>query len=163
TRGATIYDLPPEGVQIYLAASGKKMAELAGHVANGLITTSGKPVELYTTTILPAFEQGPQAAGRTSTRLDKMIGTQASFASQDSSLPPDRGRWSAAGRPPSAARSKCARLAARATTRRRSASSRGCPAPGEALPSRRDEPPLACPRHRCARKDPERHSGFVGC
>ena len=83
TLGATIYDLPAEGVQIYLAASGARMAELAGHVANGIITTSGKPVGLYRDTILPAFEKGARESGRNSKRLDKMIEMKVSFSVED--------------------------------------------------------------------------------
>jgi len=83
TSSATIYDLPPEGVQVYLAASGGKMAELAGRVANGLITTSGKPMELYRDTILPAFEKGAREAGRNSKRLDHMIEMKVSFSMED--------------------------------------------------------------------------------
>ena len=47
TEGATIYDLPPEPIPIWIAAGGPKGARFAG-AEGGLITTSGKPRELYT-------------------------------------------------------------------------------------------------------------------
>ncbi|MDE3075159.1 MAG: TIGR03557 family F420-dependent LLM class oxidoreductase, partial [Chloroflexota bacterium] len=83
TRDATIYDLPPEGIQLYVAASGPKMAELAGRVGNGLITTSGKSMSLYRDQLLPAFERGAREAGRNTKSLDRMIEMKVSFSVED--------------------------------------------------------------------------------
>ena len=53
TRNATIYDRPAVPVPIYVAAAGALVAKYAGRSADGFICTSGKPMELYTETLLP--------------------------------------------------------------------------------------------------------------
>ena len=50
--GAVIYDLPPEPIPVWIAAGGPKGARFAG-AQGGLITTSGKPRELYAERLLP--------------------------------------------------------------------------------------------------------------
>ncbi len=42
-ENARVYDLPDEPVEIMVAASGEKAAELAGRIGDGLISTSAKP------------------------------------------------------------------------------------------------------------------------
>jgi coenzyme F420-dependent glucose-6-phosphate dehydrogenase len=64
TRKATIYDRPAIPIPIYIAAAGASAARLAGRVADRLICTSGKGMELYSATLLPAMIEGARAAGR---------------------------------------------------------------------------------------------------
>src|SRR6185503_10738190 len=52
TELATIYDKPDQPVPIYIGASGPAATRLAGRIADGFITTSGKGHELYTDTLL---------------------------------------------------------------------------------------------------------------
>ena len=47
-----------------VAAAGPRAARFAGRVGDGFITTSGKPAELYTETLLPAVAEGIAKAGR---------------------------------------------------------------------------------------------------
>lgn len=79
TENATIYDLPEQRVPIYVAASGPAATRLAGRVADGFITTSGKPRELYTDTLLPALDEGAKKVGRTVQDLDLMIEMKVSY------------------------------------------------------------------------------------
>jgi coenzyme F420-dependent glucose-6-phosphate dehydrogenase len=82
---ATIYDRPDPRVPIYIAAAGPAATRLAGRVAQGFITTSGKPEELYTETLLPALREGTQKAGRSADAVDTMLEVKVSFD-------PDRAR-----------------------------------------------------------------------
>jgi coenzyme F420-dependent glucose-6-phosphate dehydrogenase len=82
---ATIYDRPDPRVPIYIAASGPAATRLAGRVAQGFITTSGKSEELYTETLLPALREGIQQAGRSADAVDTMLEVKVSFD-------PDRAR-----------------------------------------------------------------------
>ena len=79
TNNATIYDRPEHPVPLYIAASGPAATRLAGRVGDGFITTSGKPRELYTDTLLPALDDGAKKAGRTVADLDLMIEMKVSF------------------------------------------------------------------------------------
>ena len=79
TEHATIYDRPEQQVPIYLAASGPVATRFAGSAGDGFITTSGKPPELYTETLLPAVAAGAQKSGRTVADLDMMIEVKVSF------------------------------------------------------------------------------------
>ena len=83
TRNATLFDRPAGGVKAYVAASGELMAQLAGRLSDGLITTSGKATELYTDQLLPAFERGARDAGRDPAKLDRMIEMKVSFSLED--------------------------------------------------------------------------------
>src|ERR1051325_11273683 len=47
TEQATIYDKPEQQVLIYIGATGSAATRLAGRIADGSITTSGKGHELY--------------------------------------------------------------------------------------------------------------------
>ena len=79
TREATIYDRPEEAVPIYVAAAGPVIAKLAGEQAEGFICTSGKPMELYSQTLLPAVDAGLAKAGRAPDSIDRMIEMKVSF------------------------------------------------------------------------------------
>jgi coenzyme F420-dependent glucose-6-phosphate dehydrogenase len=79
TRDATIYDRPDEPVPLYVAASGPAAARLAGRTADGFICTSGKGIELYRDTLLPALREGADKAGRDYDALDKMIEMKVSY------------------------------------------------------------------------------------
>lgn len=79
TQGATLYDRPPGGVPLYVAASGERAAEFAGRVGDGFICTSGKGMELYRDTLLPAVARGAAAAGRDGAPIEKMIEMKVSF------------------------------------------------------------------------------------
>ncbi len=79
TENATIYDKPEQQVPIYIGASGPAATRLAGRIADGFITTSGKGHALYTDTLLPAVKEGAEKAGRKIDDLDLMIEVKVSF------------------------------------------------------------------------------------
>jgi coenzyme F420-dependent glucose-6-phosphate dehydrogenase len=79
TRNATIYDRPDEPVKLYVAASGPAAARLAGRVGDGFICTSGKGMELYSETLLPAVREGAQKAERDYDGIEKTIEMKVSF------------------------------------------------------------------------------------
>ncbi len=79
TEKATIYDKPERPVPIYIGASGPAATRLAGRIADGFITTSGKGHDLYTETLLPAVREGAEKAGRKIDDLDLMIEVKVSF------------------------------------------------------------------------------------
>jgi len=79
TEKATIYDRPDVPVPIYLGGSGPAATRLAGRVADGFITTSGKAPSLYTDTLLPALRDGVQKAGRSLDDLDTLMEMKVSF------------------------------------------------------------------------------------
>jgi coenzyme F420-dependent glucose-6-phosphate dehydrogenase len=77
--GAQIYDRPDRPVPIYVAAGGPVMAKYAGRVADGLICTSGKGMELYVEQLMPALDEGASAAGRSASEVDRMIEIKISY------------------------------------------------------------------------------------
>ena len=79
TEHATVYDRPEQPVPIYIGASGPAATRLAGRIADGFITTSGKGHELYTDTLLPAVREGAGKAGRSLDDVDLMIEVKVSF------------------------------------------------------------------------------------
>lgn len=79
TVDATIYDRPEGGVPIYVAAGGPQMAKYAGRVGDGFICTSGKGMDLYTDTLLPAVEEG-LAASDAQRDFTRMIEIKLSYA-----------------------------------------------------------------------------------
>jgi coenzyme F420-dependent glucose-6-phosphate dehydrogenase len=81
TRDLTLYDKPARPVPIFIAASGQVAAKFAGRAGDGFICTSGKGMELYTDTLLPAVREGAQAAGRDYDGLEKMIEIKVSYDS----------------------------------------------------------------------------------
>ena len=79
TRSATIYDLPDAPPPIYVAAAAPLASRYAGATADGFITTSGKPSELYTEKLLPALAEGASQAGRALDTLDLMMEIKLSY------------------------------------------------------------------------------------
>lgn len=79
TSDASLYDRPPGGVPIYVAAGGPVVARYAGRVGDGVIVTSGKGRELYADALVPAIGQGAAAAGRNVADLDRMIEIKVSY------------------------------------------------------------------------------------
>ena len=84
-HGATVYDRPARQVPIYVAATGQVAARFAGRQGDGFICTSGKGMDLYRDTLLPAVREGAEAAGRDYDSIDKMIELKVSYDT-------DRGR-----------------------------------------------------------------------
>ncbi|MGO1307880.1 MAG: glucose-6-phosphate dehydrogenase (coenzyme-F420) [Microbacterium gubbeenense] len=76
---ATIYDRPEQEVPIYIGASGPAATRLAGRMADGWITTSGKADELYTDKLIPAFDEGVEKAGRNRDDVDRMLEVKVSL------------------------------------------------------------------------------------
>ena len=79
TRNATIYDKPEEPVPIYVSAGGPQVARYAGRAGDGFICTSGKGIELYRDTLLPALADGAAAAGKDVAALEKTIELKVSY------------------------------------------------------------------------------------
>jgi coenzyme F420-dependent glucose-6-phosphate dehydrogenase len=99
TRNATIYDRPSEPVRLYVAASGPAAARLAGRTADGFICTSGKGIELYRDTLLPAVRDGAEKAGRDYDAIDKMIEMKVSFDTDRQRAMEDTRIWAALALP----------------------------------------------------------------
>jgi coenzyme F420-dependent glucose-6-phosphate dehydrogenase len=95
TDKATIYDKPSTPVPIYIGASGPAATRLAGRVADGFITTSGKGASLYTDTLLPAVREGAEKAGRKIDDLDLMIEVKVSFHPDADKARSDTHYWGA--------------------------------------------------------------------
>jgi coenzyme F420-dependent glucose-6-phosphate dehydrogenase len=79
TENATVYDRPDGGVPLYIAASGPAAARLAGRLADGFITTSGKAPELYADKLLPAVREGAEKEGRSMDEIELTIEMKVSF------------------------------------------------------------------------------------
>jgi coenzyme F420-dependent glucose-6-phosphate dehydrogenase len=79
TNALTVYDRPEPPVRLFIAASGPAAARLAGRMADGFICTSGKGMELYAETLLPAVHDGVERAGRSDGSVEKMIEMKVSF------------------------------------------------------------------------------------
>jgi coenzyme F420-dependent glucose-6-phosphate dehydrogenase len=99
TAGVTIYDRPAEGVPLFIAASGPTAAELAGRVADGFICTSGKPMELYRDTLVPAVERGAAQAGRRLDDIERMIEMKVSYDTDADRALADTRIWAALALP----------------------------------------------------------------
>jgi len=95
TQMATVYDRPPGGVPLLIAAGGPQMAKYAGRVGDGFICTSGKGAELYRDQLLPAFDQGVRESGRNPSRLEKMIEVKVSFDTDRQRAMDDTRLWGA--------------------------------------------------------------------
>jgi coenzyme F420-dependent glucose-6-phosphate dehydrogenase len=95
TRDATVYDKPAGGVPLYIAGSGAQAARLAGRAGDGFICTSGKPMELYAETLLPAVEQGAAEAGRDASQIERMIEMKVSFDVDRQRALEDTREWAA--------------------------------------------------------------------
>ncbi len=79
TTDATIYDRPDQSVPVYIAAGGPVVARYAGRSGDGFICTSGKGMDLYTEKLLPAVNEGLDAAGRAADGIDRMIEIKLSY------------------------------------------------------------------------------------
>jgi coenzyme F420-dependent glucose-6-phosphate dehydrogenase len=79
TTHATIYDKPERPVPIYIGASGPVATRMAGRMADGFITTSGKGHDLYIDSLLPAVCEGAEQTGRKLDDLDLMIEVKVSY------------------------------------------------------------------------------------
>ncbi len=95
TRNATIYDRPAVPVPIYIAASGPAAATLAGELADGLISTSGKGTEHYRDILLPKVAAGLKASGRAEDSIDRMIELKVSFGTDVRQCLEDTRHWAA--------------------------------------------------------------------
>ncbi|HET6593769.1 MAG TPA: glucose-6-phosphate dehydrogenase (coenzyme-F420) [Xanthomonadales bacterium] len=95
TVAATIYDRPEEPVPIYIAAAGPTATRLAGRVADGFITTSGKAPELYSETLVPNLQEGLESSNRTIDDLDRMIEMKVSFDTDAQRALEDTRHWAA--------------------------------------------------------------------
>nr|WP_227979349.1 glucose-6-phosphate dehydrogenase (coenzyme-F420) [Nocardia spumae] len=79
TVGASIYDVPPAGIPVYIAAGGPVVARYAGRAGDGFICTSGKGMELYTEKLMPAVSEGAEKVGRNLDDIDRMIEIKISY------------------------------------------------------------------------------------
>lgn len=95
TRNATIYDRPEQPVPIYIAGSGPAASRLAGRLADGYISTSGKPSELYTEKLLPAVAEGIEKAERSDDDVEKTIEMKVSFDTDRARALEDTKIWAA--------------------------------------------------------------------
>jgi coenzyme F420-dependent glucose-6-phosphate dehydrogenase len=95
TDKATIYDRPDNPVPIYIGASGPAATRLAGRVADGFITTSGKAETLYRDTLIPALSEGAGKAGRSLSDLDLLIEMKVSFDHDPDRALQDTRYWAA--------------------------------------------------------------------
>jgi coenzyme F420-dependent glucose-6-phosphate dehydrogenase len=77
-REANLYVRPRTRVPIYLAASGPRVAELAGRLADGLLTVP-MPDGRLTDVVLPAFRRGADAAGRDPEKLNLLLEFKFSY------------------------------------------------------------------------------------
>jgi len=95
TKNATIYDRPADPVALYIAASGPAASRLAGRLADGFICTSGKGLELYSETLLPAVREGATKAERSYDGIEKTIEVKVSFDRDRARAMADTRIWSA--------------------------------------------------------------------
>ena len=93
TSKATIYDLPDAPPPVYIAAAAPLASRYAGATGDGFITTSGKPLELYTDKLLPALEEGAAKAGRSLADLDLLMEIKISYHPDVEQARADCGFW----------------------------------------------------------------------
>src|SRR3954454_18591953 len=95
TDKATIYDKPEVPLPIYIGASGPAATRLAGRIADGFTTTSGKADTLYRDTLLPALAEGAGKVGRTLDDMDLLIEMKVSFDHEREQAMQDTKYWGA--------------------------------------------------------------------
>ncbi len=95
TDRATIYDKPEEPIPLHIAAAGPAAARLAGRIADGFITTSGKDPALYAEKLLPALREGIEKAGRSPGEVELMLEVKVSFDEDPSRALEDTQHWGA--------------------------------------------------------------------
>jgi len=93
TARATIYDRPPQPLPVLVAAAGPRAARFAGRIGDGFITTSGKPAELYSETLLPAVAEGIAKAGRDPERYERLLEVKVSYAADMATAIADCRYW----------------------------------------------------------------------
>lgn len=79
THEASIYDRPDAPIPVYIAAGGPVVARYAGRAGDGFICTSGKGMELYTESLVPAVKEGADKVGRSFDDIDRMIEIKLSY------------------------------------------------------------------------------------
>jgi len=79
THDASIYDRPETPIPVYVAAGGPFVARYAGRSGDGFICTSGKGMELYTDSLIPAVKEGAEKVGRDFDDIDRMIEIKLSY------------------------------------------------------------------------------------
>lgn len=99
TRNATIYDKPEQPVPIYVAASGQQTARYAGRSADGFICTSGKGMDLYSKTLLPAVAEGEELANRAPGSVERLLEIKVSYDHDRTRAFEDTKLWSALALP----------------------------------------------------------------
>lgn len=99
-RDANIYDKPTRPIPIYLAASGAKMAELAGARADGLYTTPAKHEKL-SDVLLAGLKKGAKSAGRDPESIRRMILCNVSWDPDYDKALASIARWRAVAAPKS--------------------------------------------------------------
>lgn len=99
TKNATIYDKPKQPVPIYVGASGPQTAKYAGRSGDGFICTSGKGMELYRDSLLPAVEEGEEAAHRPRGSVERMIEVKVSYDRDRNRAMEDTKIWAALALP----------------------------------------------------------------
>jgi coenzyme F420-dependent glucose-6-phosphate dehydrogenase len=99
TGNLTVYDRPEEPVRLFVAASGPAAARLAGRMADGFICTSGKGMELYAETLLPAVREGTEKAARDYDSVEKLIEMKVSFDTDRQRALEDTRVWAALALP----------------------------------------------------------------
>lgn len=77
-NGANLYTKPKKPIPIYVAASGSKVAEMAGRHADGFLTLPFAD-EHYKDVLFPALEKGAREAGRDPSKIEKLMELQVSY------------------------------------------------------------------------------------
>ena len=95
TDRATIYDKPDEPIPLYIAAAGPAAARLAGRIADGFITTSGKDPALYAEKLLPAVREGIEKEDRSPGDVELMLEAKVSFDEDLTRALDDTQHWGA--------------------------------------------------------------------
>lgn len=76
---ANLYTKPQHPIPLYVAANGAKVAEMAGRLADGLLTLPF-PESHYKEVLFPALEKGARNAGRDPSKVEKLVQLQVSYA-----------------------------------------------------------------------------------